>query len=63
MAEYSIYPSQSEEFRTVGELQDVGAAALIDDGECPWCEDYSGEHVGQHASSAHPELWREYRDG
>jgi len=31
---------------------------------CPWCPDdgYTGPHVGQHASSAHPEAWREFRD-
>lgn len=35
----------------------------IENGECPWCSDYSGEHVGQHASSAHTEAWAEHRDG
>jgi hypothetical protein len=38
--------------------------AQIEAGECPWCdrEDrYEGDHVGQHASSAHPEAWAEYR--
>lgn len=29
----------------------------IEAGECPWCDEYSGEHVGQHASSAHPDKW------
>jgi hypothetical protein len=41
-------------------------AAAVEAGICPWCEDdddrYEGEHVGQHASSSHPEAWAEYRD-
>jgi hypothetical protein len=35
-------------------------SAMIDDGECPWCDDYSGDHVGSHASSAHPDEWDDY---
>lgn len=35
---------------------------LIQEGVCPWCEDYAGEHVGQHASSAHPDEWQAYRE-
>lgn len=51
----------------------VDAAAERDDipdaiaaGVCPWCppdERYEGEHVGQHASSAHPEAWDAYNGG
>ena len=37
------------------------AAALIDAGECPWCDEYSGSHVGQHASSAHADEWAAYK--
>ena len=37
--------------------------AAIDAGECPWCEDYDGDHVGQHASSAHPDEWAAYKEG
>lgn len=37
-------------------------ATLIEQGECPWCDDYAGEHVGQHASSAHPEQWDAYTE-
>lgn len=40
----------------------VEAGASIKAGECPWCEDYQGEHVGQHASSAHPEAWAAYQE-
>jgi len=36
---------------------------LVDAGVCPWCDAYSGDHVGQHASSAHPKKWAAYRDG
>ncbi len=42
-------------------------AAAMEAGVCPWCESdddrYEGENVGQHASSAHPEEWTEYREG
>lgn len=39
------------------------AADLVADGVCPWCppdDQYEGEHIGQHASSAHPDAWDEY---
>mgnify|MGYP000435656372 CR=1 FL=1 len=38
------------------------ARDLIDAGICPWCDSYEGDHVGQHASSAHPEKWDAYTD-
>lgn len=34
----------------------------IEDGECPWCDDYTGDGVPQHASSAHPEAWAAYKE-
>lgn len=34
----------------------------IESGQCPWCDEYGGENVAQHASSAHPDLWSEYRE-
>jgi hypothetical protein len=40
-------------------------AAAVDAGVCPWCPDddpYEGDHVGRHASSAHPDEWDAYRD-
>lgn len=37
-------------------------AAIIDDGECPWCDEYDGENVAQHASSAHPDEWDAYKE-
>ena len=40
---------------------DVGAETLISEGVCPWCDEYEGEHVGQHASSAHSERWRAFK--
>lgn len=39
------------------------AADMIDRGVCPWCSDYEGDHVGQHASSAHPDEWADYTEG
>lgn len=35
---------------------------LIANGICPWCDDYDGENVGHHASSAHPDDWSEYSE-
>lgn len=37
-------------------------ATLIEAGECPWCDDYEGEHVASHAASAHPDAWDAYND-
>lgn len=34
---------------------------LIANGICPWCDDYDGENVGHHASSAHPDDWSDYK--
>ena len=39
-------------------------AAAVEAGVCPWCPDddrYEGDHVGRHASSAHPDEWDAYR--
>ncbi len=39
-------------------------AAAIDAGVCPWCpedDQYEGDHVGRHASRAHPEEWQAYK--
>lgn len=36
---------------------------LIEDGRCPWCDDYEGEAVAQHASAAHPDQWAAYKEG
>ena len=33
---------------------------LIANGICPWCDDYTGENVGHHASIAHPDDWSDY---
>ena len=41
---------------------DKADAMLIEAGECPWCDDYEGENVGQHASSAHPDAWNDYKE-
>ena len=41
---------------------EVPTADLIDMGECPWCDDYEGDGVPQHASAAHPDEWTEYKE-
>jgi hypothetical protein len=37
-------------------------ADQIDAGECPWCDEYEGENVGQHAASAHTDAWDDYKE-
>jgi len=40
-------------------------AAIVEElerGECPWCEEYSGQNVGSHAARAHPEAYTEYKE-
>lgn len=39
-------------------------AAAVEAGVCPWCpadDRYEGDHVGRHASSAHPDAWDAYK--
>jgi hypothetical protein len=39
-------------------------AAAVNAGVCPWCPDsdrYEGDHVGRHASSAHPDEWQAFK--
>lgn len=45
---------------TEAEVTDV--VKSIDDGVCPWCDDYEGDGVPQHASSAHSEKWAAYKE-
>lgn len=42
--------------------QTENESVLVADGICPWCSDYEGDHVGQHASSAHPDKWADYSE-
>lgn len=63
MAEYTLTPTQSEQIRTVSELRETDPETVLERGACPWCEDYTGDYPGQHASSAHPDEWEAYRDG
>lgn len=45
-------------------LRDQPAEIQIKEGVCPWCppdDRYEGDHVGQHASSAHPDAWEDYK--
>ena len=37
-------------------------AELIGAGVCPWCDEYTGDYIGQHASSAHPDAWADWRN-
>lgn len=53
------YGTDADSIR-VDEPPGTDTEALIADGVCPWCDDYEGDHVGQHASSAHPDEWDAY---
>jgi len=39
-----------------------GLEETINAGECPWCDEYEGDAVGQHAASAHPDAWDDYKE-
>lgn len=43
-------------------VPDEDLAAMIDEGLCPWCDEYEGDAVGQHASAAHPDEWAAYKE-
>ena len=49
------YGTTAEALRVGGDGDDLTTA--VERGVCPWCDDYEGDHVGQHASSAHPDEW------
>lgn len=36
-------------------------AELVEAGICPFCDDYEGTGVPQHASAAHPDKWADYK--
>lgn len=46
------------------EADETGAtvADAIEAGHCPWCDEYEGDAVPQHATTAHPEEWSAYRE-
>jgi hypothetical protein len=46
----------------VEELADEVIADHLDDGVCPWCDDYEGDAVAQHASAAHTDAWADWKD-
>jgi hypothetical protein len=51
------------ECQMCGQSHDDGACwDLIDEGVCPWCDEYEGENVGMHASRAHPDDWERYSE-
>jgi len=43
-----------------GDMSDL--EETINGGECPWCDKYEGDAVGQHAASAHPDAWDDYKE-
>jgi hypothetical protein len=54
-----------EDAEAGSELLDAGVEFVeshIADGVCPWCDEYEGDGVPQHASAAHPDDWAEYKE-
>lgn len=39
----------------------VAPSELLTD-ECPFCDDYDGDAVGQHAANAHAEAWDDFTE-
>jgi hypothetical protein len=54
--------ADADELTPLEDADGADAADLIDDGVCPWCDDYDGESVGRHASAAHTEEWEAYKE-
>jgi hypothetical protein len=53
------------DFERVGETDRTDTVPVddaIEQGVCPWCDDYEGDAVAQHASSAHPDEWADYKE-
>lgn len=60
-----VTETDSAEEETPGEDSDAEPETVtdaIEDGVCPWCDDYTGDGVPQHAGSAHPEKWQAYKE-
>jgi hypothetical protein len=59
---FELADDGSDDASEDGELPDdtVPVDEAMDQGVCPWCDDYEGENVGLHASSAHPDKWEDY---
>lgn len=64
MAGPTIFPSiQPQQERNVLTSEGMDPEVQLDRGECPWCDEYEGDHPEQHAPRAHPDEWSEYKDG
>jgi len=54
--------SDGENLEDDSQAEPETVTSAIESGVCPWCDDYEGNGVPQHASAAHPEDWAEYSD-
>lgn len=64
-ADVTVEDTARSESESESEAEDAEAGSpsdLLDKGECPWCDDYEGDAVPQHASSAHPDEWAAYKE-
>jgi hypothetical protein len=57
----AAYDTTPDALRLNQQTGDEDPAVLVKDGVCPWCDEYEGDHVGQHASSAHPDEWDAFK--
>lgn len=69
MAEYTLYPSQSEgmldddelpSVHTTGESEDASLDEAFENGACPWCDRDGFSRPEMHARQAHPGQWEAY---
>lgn len=63
--DFDVHDSEDTSDEESDDLEYEEASAIedrLDAGECPWCSEYDGENVGQHASSAHPDKWTAYKE-
>ena len=64
MPEYTLAPSLLPGVRANDDVDDEtpDPAEILEAGECPWCDDYSGENPSQHAARAHRDEWTAYKE-
>lgn len=54
MADHTLFPSILPE-----DAEAEAKTATDPDDGCPWCDEYRGDYLAQHAASAHPDEWEE----
>lgn len=62
MAGNTLFPSIIPGGDSGGGLDLDRIQATLENGQCPYCDDYTGDHPSRHASKAHPDEWQAYTD-